>query len=81
MLPAFRPADAGPGPAGEPLTRREATVLRTMGEGLANKEIAARLGISEHTVKFHVAAILSKLGATSRTEAVILAVRRGLLMV
>jgi len=81
VLPAARSPGSGRDQAGEALTRREMTVLRTMGEGLANKEIAARLGISEHTVKFHVAAILSKLGATSRTEAVMLAVRRGLLMV
>jgi DNA-binding NarL/FixJ family response regulator len=48
--------------------------------GLGNKEIAARLGISEHTVKFHVASILSKLGAGSRTEAVSVGIRRGLVL-
>jgi DNA-binding NarL/FixJ family response regulator len=52
-----------------------------MADGLPNKEIASRLGISDHTVKFHVAAILGKLGAMSRTEAVMIAVRRGLVMV
>jgi len=81
MIPAARSAGADRDRAAEALTRREMTVLRAMGDGLANKEIAARLGISEHTVKFHVAAILAKLGATSRTEAVMLAVRRGLLLV
>ena len=50
-----------------------------MAVGLTNKAIAQRLGISDHTVKFHVAAVLAKLGAESRTEAVHLAVRRGLL--
>jgi DNA-binding NarL/FixJ family response regulator len=48
--------------------------------GLGNKEIAAQLAISEHTVKFHVASILGKLGAESRTEAVSLGIRRGLLL-
>ncbi|HUI66455.1 MAG TPA: LuxR C-terminal-related transcriptional regulator, partial [Bacteroidota bacterium] len=48
---------------------------------LSNKEIAAQLSISDHTVKFHIASIMSKLGATSRTEAVTLAIRRGLLMI
>jgi DNA-binding NarL/FixJ family response regulator len=52
-----------------------------MAEGLSNKEIASHLGISDHTVKFHVAAIMGKLGATSRTEAVMMAVRKGLVMV
>jgi DNA-binding CsgD family transcriptional regulator len=48
--------------------------------GLSNKEIAARLNISEHTVKFHVASILGKFGAASRTEAVSLGIRRGLVL-
>jgi len=51
-----------------------------LASGLANKEIAARLTISEHTVKFHVASILGKLGAGSRTEAVSLGIRRGLVL-
>ncbi len=51
-----------------------------MAEGFSNKEIAARLSISEHTAKFHIASIMSKLGAESRTEAVTLAIRRGLLL-
>ena len=61
------------------LTAREREVLSLMAEGLPNKSIAARLEISEHTVKFHVNAILGKLGAQSRTEAVVLATRSGLL--
>jgi NarL family two-component system response regulator YdfI len=64
----------------EPLTPREHQVLRLLAVGLANKEIASRLNISEHTVKFHVAAILGKLGAASRTEAVALGIRRGLVL-
>jgi DNA-binding NarL/FixJ family response regulator len=63
-------------PRGE-LTERESEVLALLAQGLANKQIAARLGISEHTVKFHVSAIYSKLGASSRTEAVRLGVRQG----
>jgi len=53
-------------------------VLQLVAEGLPNKTIARRLGISEHTVKFHVAALMAKLGAGSRTEAVHLGARRGL---
>ena len=64
----------------ESLTRRELEVLQMLAAGLSNKEIAARLGISEHTGKFHVASILGKLGATSRTEAVSLGIRRGLVL-
>lgn len=67
-------------PAGESLTPREIEVLAMLAEGTGNKAIAHRLGISEHTVKFHVGSILAKLGATSRTEAVTLGVRRGLIM-
>jgi DNA-binding NarL/FixJ family response regulator len=64
----------------EPLTRREREVLQMLAAGLANKEIAARLSISDHTAKFHVAAILGKLGAATRTEAVALGIRRGLIL-
>jgi DNA-binding NarL/FixJ family response regulator len=63
----------------EPLTERELEVLRLLALGLPNKGIALRLGISEHTVKFHVGAILGKLRAGGRTEAVMVAARRGLL--
>ena len=62
------------------LTPREKEVLQFIALGLANKTIAGRLGISEHTVKFHVASLLSKLGAASRTEAVLLGARRGLVV-
>jgi two-component system, NarL family, response regulator YdfI len=64
----------------EPLTPRENEVLRMLASGLGNKELAARLNISEHTVKFHVASILGKLGAASRTEAVSIGIRRGLVL-
>ena len=64
----------------EPLTARERDVLCMLSEGLGNKEIAARMKISEHTVKFHVASILGKLGASTRTEAVSVALRRGLIL-
>jgi len=63
----------------EEITFRETDVLRMLAEGLVNKDIAARLGISEHTVKFHISSILDKLGASTRTEAVMLGVRRGLI--
>jgi len=61
------------------LTARELDVLRMMAEGAANKTIAWKLGISDHTVKFHVASILGKLHASSRTEAVTIGVRKGLI--
>ena len=63
-----------------PLSNREVEVLRMLSEGLANKEIAYRLKISEHTVKFHVASLFHKLNASSRTEAVTLGVRQGLIL-
>jgi DNA-binding NarL/FixJ family response regulator len=63
----------------EPLTHREIQVLELLAEGLPNKAIAARLGISDQTVKFHVASISGKLGAANRTDAVRRAVRRGLI--
>jgi len=65
-------------PIVEPLTAREIQVLERLAEGLPNKAIAARLGISDQTVKFHVASIAGKLGAHNRTDAVRRAVRRGL---
>lgn len=65
----------------EHLTAREIVVLRLMALGLGNKEIASRLDISEHTAKFHVSSILAKLGAASRTEAVTIAMTRGLVAI
>jgi DNA-binding CsgD family transcriptional regulator len=62
-----------------PLTLREEETLRLMAEGLRNKEIAARLGISERTATFHVGNVLSKLGADGRVEAIHLARRRKLI--
>ncbi|HEY6257617.1 MAG TPA: response regulator transcription factor [Xanthobacteraceae bacterium] len=66
--------------AAAPLTPRELQVLAAMADGASNKAIARRLGISFHTAKFHVAAILAKLDADSRTEAVTKAAQRGLVM-
>ncbi len=60
-----------------PISPREMEILQLMADGLPNKQIAGRLRISIHTVKYHVAAILSKLGAASRTEAVSLGMRQG----
>jgi DNA-binding NarL/FixJ family response regulator len=68
-------------PEGESLTARENEVLQLVAAGLPNKAIARELGISEHTAKFHVGSLLGKLGAGSRTEAVTLATRRGILPV
>jgi DNA-binding CsgD family transcriptional regulator len=77
-LHAFAVARTAEGGVFEELTARESDVLRLMAEGLANRAIALRLGISENTVKFHVASVLAKLGAQSRAEAVMHAVRWGL---
>jgi DNA-binding NarL/FixJ family response regulator len=66
---------------GEPLTARETEVLTMLAEGAANKEIASRLRISEHTVKFHVSSILAKLGAATRTEAVSRGFKEGLIII
>jgi len=82
---AFLPATLSPLPGEpavelvEPLTAREMEVLQTVAQGLSNKLIAHRLNISEHTVKFHLNAILGKLGAQSRTDAVVRATRAGLI--
>ncbi len=62
------------------LSPREQQVLELLSEGLSNRELATRLGISRHTAKFHVNAILDKLGATTRTEAVVIAARSGSLI-
>jgi DNA-binding NarL/FixJ family response regulator len=76
LLAADRPDDDDP--LVEPLTAREREVLEYLADGRSNKAIAAQLGISDQTVKFHVAAITGKLGATNRTDAVRQALRRGL---
>ncbi len=69
-----------PASVAEPLTPREVEVLGMLAEGHSNKSIAHRLAISEHTVKFHVTSIMGKLHAGSRTEAVTMGIRRGLIM-
>ena len=66
---------------GEPLTTRETEILSMLAEGAGNREIATRLKISEHTVKFHVSSILAKLGAATRTEAVSRGYREGLIVI
>ncbi len=66
-------------PLAEKLTPREGEVLRLLADGLGNKEIAVKLNISEHTIKFHIRSILGKLGAASRTEAVTRGLRNGLI--
>jgi len=79
----IRPAASRTVPADEltePLTPREREVLRLLASGLGNREIAAKLKISEHTAKFHVASILGKLGAASRAEAVSIGMRNGLIL-
>jgi NarL family two-component system response regulator YdfI len=68
-------------PADQILTPREIEVLRMMAEGLGNKEIASKLLISDHTVKFHISSIFAKLGVSSRTEAVTVGIRQGLIMI
>jgi DNA-binding NarL/FixJ family response regulator len=65
-------------PLVEMLTARETQVLELVADGLSNKEIGARLGVSDETVKFHLASVLGKLGASNRTDAVRRAIRRGL---
>ena len=80
LLPSPTPASQVLTELAEPLTRREGEVLQMLAAGLANKEIATRLNISDHTAKFHVASILGKLGATTRTEAVTTGIRRGLVL-
>ncbi len=77
---ALPPKDLTASALAEPLTPRELEVLQLVAEGLPNKAIARQLDISDHTVKFHVNAILSKLGAQSRTEAVVRANRLGLIL-
>lgn len=79
--PSFLPLTPPPPPRDETLhlSPREHEVLALLAEGLSNKEIAAELSLSPHTAKFHVTALLDKLGAQTRTEAVVRAARAGLL--
>lgn len=63
------------------LTPREIEIVRMIADGLGNKEIASKLGISDHTVKFHISSVFAKLGASNRAEAVTLGIRHGLIMV
>jgi len=76
---SVRPAARAPSPPGA-FTHREREVLGLLAEGLSNRAIAERLSISRHTVKFHVNALLQKLGAEGRTEAVVRAARLGLVV-
>jgi NarL family two-component system response regulator YdfI len=82
MLSRIRPGQQSElDPSGQILTPREVEVLRMIAEGLGNKEIASKLSISDHTVKFHISSIFAKLGASNRAEAVTLGIRHGLIMV
>jgi DNA-binding NarL/FixJ family response regulator len=78
-LVAATPPQEDDAPPVEPLTSRELDVLSGLSDGLSNKAIAARLGISDETVKFHLSAIFGKLQASNRTDAVRQGVRRGLI--
>src|SRR5688500_9400863 len=78
-LRAAPPEDEDVTAEAEPLTAREVDVLELLAQGLPNKAIAARLGISDQTVKFHVASICGKLGAANRTEAARRALRLGVI--
>ena len=75
--PVTRPATAA---SGEPLTHRESEVLNLLAQGLSNKEIAQQLSISDHTVKYHLASVFAKLGVSRRTEAVMLGIQRGIVL-
>jgi DNA-binding NarL/FixJ family response regulator len=78
-VPSFR-TQVLPAETSEALTQREIEVLQMLAQGLGNKAIASRLSISEHTVKFHISSIFTKLNASSRTEAVMLGLRQGFIM-
>lgn len=79
-LPASPSGFAEAEPARPLLTPRELEILACLGEGMSNKAVARRLGISAHTVKFHLEAVFTKLNATSRAEAVAKGLRRGLIL-
>lgn len=76
---SLRPSQAAE-PLAEPLTARESTVLQLLAEGLTNRQLAARLQLSEHTVKFHLSSIFGKLGVASRTEAIRAGTQQGLIV-
>ena len=80
LLPRLSQPRPAPQAQPEPLTPRELEVLQLLAQGLSNRRIAERLGISEHTAKFHVNAIVTKLGAQTRTDAAIRAARLGLVL-
>jgi DNA-binding NarL/FixJ family response regulator len=80
-LTALVPERAPPAATTQALSPREMQVLTMLAEGLGNKTIAWKLGISEHTAKFHVASIMTKLNAGTRTEAVTQGIRRGLILI
>ena len=82
MLSRIRPGQQSElDPSGQILTPREIEILRMIADGLGNKEIASKLSISDHTVKFHISSIFAKLSASNRAEAVTLGIRHGLIMV
>lgn len=82
MLSRIHPAQHSEfDPSGQILTPREIEILRMIADGLGNKEIAAKLSISDHTVKFHISSLFVKLGAANRAEAVTLGIRLGLIMI
>jgi DNA-binding NarL/FixJ family response regulator len=81
LLPTEEEKQSEVDPSDQILTPREIEVLRMIAEGMGNKEIASKLKISDHTVKFHISSTFTKLGAANRAEAVTLGIRRGLIMV
>ena len=81
VLRSVRLTTADPPALSQALTEREIQVLQLLAEGVGNKVIATRLNISEHTVKFHISSVLSKMGAASRTEAVTQGIRNGLILI
>jgi DNA-binding NarL/FixJ family response regulator len=76
-----RKSPTGAGALHDPLTPREMDVLRMLADGLSNKEVALQLHISEHTVKYHLSSVFGKLGVSSRTEAVMVGIQRGIIMI
>ena len=81
MPPAGADRKSPSGALRDPLTPRETDVLRMLAEGLSNKEVARQLRISEHTVKYHLSSVFGKLGVSSRTEAVMVGIQRGIILI